>query len=234
LRAVETHEVQPVGSSQSYQVDLRLVAATNRDLRAMVKAGQFRDDLYYRLSAMAVEMPPLRARRDAIEALAAHFVAHYNRLFDKQVRFISRRALAALKAYQWPGNVREFAHAIQSAVMLTDDERIDLVNLPHIVSDTVAAEAIEEPDNSDVTEKAEMVSAPDRPRRFLLDEVISLASKGALLRALHETSGNCYRAAQLLGVSRYTVYRMIARYGLGPNRIRRSADLHVLSGANGN
>src|SRR6202167_3026602 len=106
LRAVETHEVQPVGSAHSYKVDIRLIAATNRDLRAMVKAGAFRDDLYYRLSATAILVPPLRERREAIEALAVHFTEHYNRLFGKQIRFIARRAIAALQAYDWPGNVR--------------------------------------------------------------------------------------------------------------------------------
>src|SRR5579859_5860008 len=130
LRAVETHEVQPVGSAQSYKVDIRLIAATNRDLRAMVKAGEFRDDLYYRLSATAIMVPPLRERRDALEALAAHYAGHYNRLFGKRIQFISRRALSALKAYDWPGNVREFAHAIQSAVMLTDGERLCVGDLP--------------------------------------------------------------------------------------------------------
>src|ERR1700676_1939711 len=120
LRAVETHEIQPVGSSHNYKVDIRLVAATNRDLRAMVKQGTFRDDLYYRLHAAAILVPPLRDRRDAIEALAVHFTEHYNRLFGKQIRLISRRAIAALAAYDWPGNVREFAHAMQSAVMLTE------------------------------------------------------------------------------------------------------------------
>src|SRR4029077_18370349 len=134
LRAVETHEVQPVGSAQSYKVDIRLIAATNRDLRAMVKAGEFRDDLYYRLNANAINIPPLRERRDALEALAAHFIQHYNRLFDKQVSHISRRALAALRAYEWPGNVREFAHAIQSAFMLTDNDRMDTQALPEHVA----------------------------------------------------------------------------------------------------
>ena len=95
LRAVETHEVQPVGSAHSYKVDIRLIAATNRDLRAMVKAGEFRDDLYYRLNATAILVPPLRERRDAIEALAVHFIEHYNRLFGKQIRYLSRRAIAA-------------------------------------------------------------------------------------------------------------------------------------------
>src|SRR6266436_412803 len=109
LRAVETHEVQPVGSVQSYKVDIRLIAATNRDLRAMVKAAEFRDDL---------------------EALAAHFIQHYNRLFDKRVSHISRRALAALRACEWPGNVREFAHAIQSAIMFTDNDRVCIADLP--------------------------------------------------------------------------------------------------------
>src|SRR5271163_4730391 len=130
LRSVETHEVQPVGSSHSYKVNIRLVAATNRDLRAMVKAGEFRDDLYYRLSATAILVPPLRERREAIEALAVHFTEHYNRLFGKQIRLISRRAIAALQAYDWPGNVREFAHAMQSAVMLTDGDRLCAYDLP--------------------------------------------------------------------------------------------------------
>src|SRR5713101_3632254 len=130
LRAVETHEVQPVGSAQSHKVDIRLIAATNRDLRAMVKAAEFRDDLYYRLSASAINVPPLRERRDALEALAAHFIAHYNRLFGKHVRHISQRALDALHQHDWPGNVREFSHALQSAVMLTDTDRISLEELP--------------------------------------------------------------------------------------------------------
>ena len=227
LRAVETHEVQPVGSAHSYKVDIRLIAATNRDLRAMVKAGEFRDDLYYRLSATAILVPPLRERRDAIEALAVHFTEHYNRLFGKQIRFLSRRAIAALSAYDWPGNVREFAHAMQSAVMLTDSDRLCVRDLPEHLwhheamnGDSMVAEpTFEEPE-----------VATAQPVRFSLDEVINKASRTALLRALREAGGNCHRAAQLLGVSRYTVYRMIARYGLAPNRVRQNPELHALAG----
>jgi transcriptional regulator with GAF, ATPase, and Fis domain len=221
LRAVETHEVQPVGSAQSYKVDIRLIAATNRDLRAMVKAAEFRDDLYYRLSASAINIPPLRERRDALEALAAHFIQHYNRLFDKQVSHISRRALAALQAYEWPGNVREFAHAIQSAIMLTDNDRVCIADLPE---NLWAGElsAIDHFDDFSDSEAGE-AQAPAEPDRafFSLDAVINKASKGALIRALREAHGNCHRAAQLLGVSRYTVYRMIARYGLASHRGRQ-------------
>jgi DNA-binding NtrC family response regulator len=214
LRAVEMHEVQAVGSAQSYKVDLRLIAATNRDLRTMVKAGQFRDDLYYRLSATAIMIPPLRLRRDGIGALTAHFIKHYNRLFGKNIRFISRQALSVLTAYDWPGNVREFSHAIQSAVMLTDKEMLDIATLPEHVahspigtdppidSQTAAPPLATEPVPT-------AVSGPQSP--LLLDEVI----KKTLVRSLEETEGNRRRAADLLGVSRSTLYRMLARYGLG-------------------
>src|SRR5580692_3507780 len=130
LRAVETHEIQPVGSSRSYSVDIRLVAATNRDLRAMVKAGQFRDDLYYRLNAQAILIPPLRERREAIPAFVAHFVEHFNRLFGKDIKFVSRAAMDVVCANEWLGNVRELGHAIESAVLMTDGDRIDIDDLP--------------------------------------------------------------------------------------------------------
>jgi transcriptional regulator with GAF, ATPase, and Fis domain len=226
LRAVETHEVQPVGSAQSYKVDIRLIAATNRDLRAMVKAGRFRDDLYYRLSATALSIPPLRERRDALEALVAHFVDHYNRLFGKQVRRISRRALAALGGHDWPGNVREFAHALQSAVMLTDSDRIDVQELPeHLGANQGVLECTAV--NTDLEEDRRDIQN-DESTGISLGEVINRASKSALVRALREAGGNCHRAAQLLGVSRYTVYRMIARYGLA-RRVRNSVGMHAVA-----
>ena len=124
LRSVETHEVQPVGSSHCYKVNLRLVAATNRDLRAMVKAGTFRDDLYFRMSAAAIFIPPLRERREAIPAFIGYFIEQYNRLFSKNVTDISRAAIDLLCAYQWPGNVRELSNAIESAIILSENNRI--------------------------------------------------------------------------------------------------------------
>ena len=219
LRAVEMHEVQPVGSAQSYKVDLRLIAATNRDLRTMVKAGQFRDDLYYRLSATAIMIPPLRLRRDGIGALTAHFIKHYNRLFGKNIRCISRQALAVLTAYDWPGNVREFSHAIQSAVMLTDNESLDIAALPehlaHSSTSTDPSGDVQTVPASATDAAPTAVSEPQSP--LLLDEVI----KKTLVRSLEETEGNRRRAADLLGVSRSTLYRMLARYGLGDAEIGR-------------
>jgi len=213
LRAVEMHEVQAVGSAQSYKVDLRLIAATNRDLRTMVKAGQFRDDLYYRLSATAIMIPPLRQRRDGIAALTLHFIKHYNRLFGKNVRFISRQALSVLTAYDWPGNVREFSHAIQSAVMLTDNELLETAALPEQVAhiplstDPLADSAA----TASLPAAASAPTPPEPQSPLLLDEVI----KKTLVRSLEETEANRRRAADLLGISRSTLYRMLARYGLG-------------------
>ncbi len=225
LRAVETHEVQPVGSAQSHKVDIRLIAATNRDLRAMVKAGTFRDDLYYRLSATAITLPPLRERDDAIDALAAHFIAHYNRLFGKNIGHISQRALDALHQHDWPGNVREFSHALQSAVMLTDTDRIDVQMLPDlIVRGEHAAATVEQVAAVETVRGMVETHTPAPPVErqkggpLLLDEVI----KRTLVRSLEETEGNRRRAADLLGISRSTLYRMLARYSLAEEETGRA------------
>jgi len=212
LRAVELHEVQPVGSAQSYKVDIRLIAATNRDLRTEVQARQFRDDLYYRLSATTILVPPLRQRRDGIGALTLYFINHYNRLFGKSIQYISRQALAALIAYDWPGNVREFSHAIQGAIMLSDNEFLDLAALPEQLAHTpVSTELIAKSPVAISLPLQAPIAERDAQSPLLLDEVI----KKTLVRSLEETEGNRRRAADLLGVSRSTLYRMLARYKLG-------------------
>ena len=225
LRAVETHEIQPVGSARSYSVDIRLVAATNRDLRAMVKAGQFRDDLYYRLNAAAILVPPLRERREAIPAFVAHFIEHFNRLFGKDVKLVSRAALDALCANPWPGNVRELGHAIESAVLMTEGDRIDVDDLPLRHGDAVG-EAMGVPVEAILPngglDPAEGTNGVAKEWPYSLDAVIHEASKLALIRALQATDGNCHRAAELLGVSRYTVYRMLNRFGLAEGRTYRT------------
>ena len=231
LRAVETHEVQPVGSSHSYKVDIRLVAATNRDLRAMVKAGQFRDDLYYRMNTAAIFIPPLRERREAIPAFIGYFIQHYNHLFGKDVSKISRRAVDVLCAYQWPGNVRELAHAIESAVILSENNNIHVADLPEQIVDGTGAELLYASDES-VGDGHGSEVATHRPSAtavggeipgFLLDDVI----KKTLVRSLEETEGNRRRAADLLGVSRSTLYRMLTRYGLAENPRRISGEHRV-------
>ena len=221
LRSVETHEVQPVGSSHCYKVNLRLVAATNRDLRAMVKAGTFRDDLYFRMSAAAIFIPPLRERREAIPAFIGYFIEQYNRLFSKNVSDISRAAIDLLCAYQWPGNVRELSNAIESAIILSENNRILVSDLPEQIVDGTGAELLtshgETPANGHepalAAHPAPQIDFGSEPLGFLLDDVI----KKTLVRSLEETEGNRRRAADLLGVSRSTLYRMLTRYGIAEN-----------------
>jgi two-component system response regulator AtoC len=226
LRAVETHEVQPVGSSHCHKVNLRLVAATNRDLRAMVRAGQFRDDLYFRMSASAIFIPPLRERREAIPAFIGFFIEQYNTLFGKSVSEISRRAIDILCGYQWPGNVRELSNAIESAVIVSESNKIGVSDLPEQVVDGTGAELMypleESPSNghapAQVARRAPTIDFASETPGFLLDDVI----KKTLMRSLEETEGNRRRAADLLGVSRSTLYRMLTRYGIAETSHRLS------------
>ncbi len=216
LRAVESHEVQPVGSAHTYKVDIRLVCATNRDLKAMVREGTFRADLYYRLHTTAIMVPPLRERRECIPAMVAYFVTHHSCGFGKNINFISRDALAALCSAAWPGNVRQLSHAIQSALMMTDSDRISLADLPDSLTlneNLVESNSVAMPAAA-ASEILPYESSTDAAALHSLNSAIERASKNALTQALHATSGNCVRAAQLMGVSRYTVYRMINRYGV--------------------
>ncbi|HVN88381.1 MAG TPA: sigma-54 dependent transcriptional regulator [Candidatus Binataceae bacterium] len=220
LRAVETHEIQPVGSSRSYQVDIRLIVATNRDLSAMVANNTFRADLYYRLNAISINVPPLRERFEEIETLVAYFAKLFAGEIGKSIDRISRSAMQMLTDYQWPGNLRELRHAIESAVMMAESNCIDIDDLPESVR--TAAQNVEtegfsdgnsvasEPREITVTDYTveESVGSPDS---YLLNDAI----KSALIRALRKANGNCHLAAKLLGISRYTVYRMMSRFGLG-------------------
>ncbi len=222
LRAVENQEIQPVGSTKIYQVSIRLVAATNRDLRAMMKASQFREDLFYRLNSVALRIPPLRERKVAIPCFVAHFIERYDQLFGKKVSEISREALAALCNYPWPGNIRELAHVIENAVLMTDSDRLSTSDFPSQISCMRSDRETSLPQPhpfGDPEVDREMSGAPSRmyagdpseANQFLLDEVI----KRTLIKALEQTQGNRRRAADLMGVSRSTLYRMLARYGLG-------------------
>ena len=171
-------------------------------------------------------MPPLRERREAIPAFVAHFIEHYNRLFGKDVKLVSRAAIQALCAHPWPGNVRELGHALESAVLMTENDRIALDDLPTAHSDG-ALPTLSEPVEAMLHDEAsfaieESAGGGEKSGPYSLDTVIREASKVALVRALQATQGNCHRAAELLGVSRYTVYRMLNRFGLAEGRSYRS------------
>jgi transcriptional regulator with GAF, ATPase, and Fis domain len=215
LRAVEYHEVQPIGSTRTYKVGVQIVAATNRDLRKAVEEGRFRADLFYRLNVASVGVPPLRERIEAIDALVSLFVERCNREFGTSVRFISRGAMERLLAYGWPGNVRELEHAIRCALLLSDSDRIDLENLPgDVLAARLPFNRVAEPVASSFPQTIAAgptpVSEPVGPTPASLREL----TREALVSALSHARGNRQRAARILGVSRTTLYRMLVRYGL--------------------
>ncbi|MBF6559101.1 MAG: sigma-54-dependent Fis family transcriptional regulator [Candidatus Binataceae bacterium] len=215
LRAVENHEIQPVGSHLSSRVDVRLVSATNRDLRAMVAAGKFRRDLYHRLNMIAVTTAPLRECRESIGPLAAHFINRYCAENGRTVTHLSYRAYRALVAHDWPGNVRELINAVCTAVLLTDDSRIDLEHLPALLAmndyprdDT--AEAPRPPGRATTILEAPQEAGEAPLKTIELDAI----TRSALLKSLLQTRGNRQQAAKILGISRQKLYRMLARYDL--------------------
>jgi two-component system response regulator AtoC len=204
LRVLGERAFERVGSSKTITVDVRVVAATNKNLEERVKEGKFRDDLYYRLNVVKIKLPPLRDRRDDIPLLVKRFLAECSAENQKNVREITPEAMNVLMAYDWPGNVRELRTAVEHAVVLCRDDKITLREIPHTVRG-----------NADVT-KLSVV----RPHM-----TVNEAEKLLILQALKETGGNRTKAAEKIGLSRRTLHRKIKAYGLAPNPERSGRGL---------
>lgn len=190
LRVLEDGHYRRVGSVEDARADVRVIAATNRDLEAEQKAGRFREDLFFRLNVVAIPLPPLKERKEDIPELVAHFLK--TRPLGPQPHTITGEALAALKRYDWPGNVRELANVLERAQILAEAYTITPDDLP----DPIRAPGVAAADE------------PDNP--FNLDAV----EKKLVREALQHTHGNKLAAARVLGVSPRTLYRMIERYGI--------------------
>ncbi|MDX2169243.1 MAG: sigma-54 dependent transcriptional regulator [Deltaproteobacteria bacterium] len=193
LRVLQEHTVRPVGGTQWRAVDVRVVAATNRDLAAAVAAGQFREDLYYRLKVVTLAVPPLRERREDIPLLVQHLVQRAAAHCGKAVHGVSPAALAMLEAHDWPGNVRELSHVLERAVALSHGAVLDLADLP--------------PE----------LRTPGAPSRgdLLADSPTLDALKQRYIRlVVQQQGGNVTRAAAVLGLERRSLYRMLQRYGI--------------------
>jgi len=196
LRVLQEEEVRPVGESKPRKVDVRVIAATARDLDAAVRDGAFREDLFYRLDVVRLAVPALRERRDDIPLLVDHFLASFRASLGKPVRTTTDEAMDRLTRYAWPGNVRELENVMERAVILADGDRVGLAELPPAVVEAPAAAA----------DAASTDYSLKRARRT--------AEAHAIQRALAATEGNRTHAARLLGISHRALLYKIKEYGL--------------------
>jgi DNA-binding NtrC family response regulator len=191
LRVLQEMQVRPVGSTKAYPVDVRVIAATNRNLEQAMKTGSFRQDLFYRLNVIRVTLPPLRERREDIPALVNHFIRRFNKRFRRDVRGVTQDAIAALSAYDFPGNVRELENLIERAFAMGTRESLTLADLPSLSARPSIAPSIE---TKAVPTLAEV-------------------EKELILRALAVHNNDKEEAARALGISRRTIYRRLKEYG---------------------
>lgn len=188
LRAIENREIQPVGSVRTVPIHARIIAATNRDLQQRIEEGKFREDLYYRMAVVEIEVPPLRERQEDIPALAQHFVEKYNRELKRQCRGVHPEALAHLLAYRWKGNIRELENTIERALILSEDEQIVPPDLPAAVRGE---------------------SASDWNGSLTLAVATQQFESNHIRKAIDICEGNKREAAKLLGVSLSSLYRKL-------------------------
>jgi transcriptional regulator with PAS, ATPase and Fis domain len=200
LRVLQEREFERVGGTRPIKLDVRLIAATNRDLKEASRTGAFRPDLYYRLNVVSLQMPTLRERREDIPMLAAFFAAHYAEKVKRRVAGISPEARACLMRYDWPGNVRELENAIERAVVLGSTELILAEDLPDSILEETAA-------------SGQPVSA--------LHDGIREAKKVLIERAIEQANGNYTDAARILGVHPNHLFRLIRTLNLKPKRQRQ-------------
>jgi DNA-binding NtrC family response regulator len=193
LRVLQEHEIRRVGGTQPIQLDVRVIAATNKDVEALVKAERFREDLFYRLNVVTLHLPPLRKRQEDIPLLANHFLRKYSEVNHKLISHITPEAMELLCAYHWPGNVRELEHTIERAVTLTMNSALLPGDLPPRLQ--------QQTDGPRLATSAQLLTLEELEKQHIQ----------AVLRA---TEGNKKRAAQILGINRRSLYRMAKRYGL--------------------
>ncbi len=198
LRVLQEREISRVGGEEVIKVDVRVIAATNRDLIQDMEEGRFREDLYYRLNVLTLHVPPLREREEDIPLLAQHFLGMFAEKNHKKIRNITPQAMDRMLKYGWPGNVRELMNAIERAVVLARSEYLDEEDLPPVVKD-------EELKSQDVTPK----SVPGSPS---LDEV----EKATILKTLEASRGNKSETARRLGITRKTLHKKLKKYGAMP------------------
>jgi Nif-specific regulatory protein len=194
LRVLQEREFQRVGDNRSIRLDIRLIVATNKDLRREMESGRFREDLYYRLNVFPIELPPLRERTEDLSLLVNHFIEKFNHQMGRRVRGLSGEVLDTFFSYGWPGNVRELENAVEHAFVHSQGVVIRLEDLPrHIVQEASTRE--------------------DSPEK-MKDEALEALEKRLILQNLEEANWRRKLAAQRLGISPVTLWRKMKKYGI--------------------
>ncbi|MFL0269270.1 sigma-54-dependent transcriptional regulator [Candidatus Clostridium radicumherbarum] len=195
LRILQEKEFERLGGTKTIKVDVRIIAATNKNLEELVKEGSFREDLYYRLNVVPINMPPLRERKEDIPMLALSFLNKSSDISGKAPKSISEEALSKLMAYNWPGNIRELQNIIERCVVITPKSTIGVEDLPLNISRF-----------QELKEADEEISK--------LEEALDDTEKEVILKALKESSGNRTKASEILGISRRSLHRKILKYNI--------------------
>ncbi|MHC4470636.1 MAG: sigma-54 interaction domain-containing protein, partial [Planctomycetota bacterium] len=220
LRALQEHEFQPVGSERTIRADVRVMAASNRDLEAAVEEGPFRRDLYYRLSVVTLTLPSLRDRREDIPALAESYVEHFNEIIGRDVEGISNAAMDALTAYSWPGNVRELMNVVERAVLLCRDARIGLGDLPEAISGRVAAALPAAAGSTAAPIDPASEGWVGRPWSEVRAEALSRVERAYLDALLASVNGRVGVAAERAGLSPRALYDKMRAHDLKKENYR--------------
>jgi DNA-binding NtrC family response regulator len=185
LRVLQDKEIYPVGATQARKVDVRVLAATNKDLSELIGKGSFREDLYYRLNVIAIEMPPLRDRNDDLQILIHHFARRFAAEYDVPEPHFTSEALKVLKSYYWPGNVRELENVIQRVVLMTEGDKIDFADLPPLLRAT--------------------------RQKAGLHRTLAEVEREHIREVLASVENNKTRAAEILGIDRKTLRSKLTR-----------------------
>ena len=200
LRVIQERQFQPLGTTRMVKVNVRIIAATNRDLEQDAASGRFRADLYYRLNVFPIYMPPLKERGGDILLLADYFVEKYAREFGKPIKRISTPAIDSLLAYHWPGNVRELENCIERAVLLADGDTIESTHLPPSLQ--------------------MKVMAPAKKKQGQLSSLISAYERSLIVDALKDAKGNQSKAARMLGTTKRIIQYKVEKYGIDVGRFK--------------
>ena len=206
LRVLEDHKIRRLGSNQEIEIDIRLISATNRNIKELIGEGKFREDLFYRINTFEIHLPPLRERQGDIQLLAHHFLNYFGETSEKAIQGISTEAMDVLCEYTWPGNVRELMHVMERAVALSDADAIQFEDLPENL--------IAQTENTIVSAQINL------PFQDAKDAVIEKFEQTFIDRLLKAHNGNVSRAARQNGTERRTLQRLISKYAIDVSTYR--------------